>query len=103
MKYRSILTLSAAHAVTDINQGAVPALLPFLIGAYGLSYAAAAAIVFATNISSSLVQPFFGHFADRKPKPWLLPAGILFAGVGLALAGVVPSYRLVLCVVALSA
>jgi FSR family fosmidomycin resistance protein-like MFS transporter len=102
MKYRSILTLSAAHAVTDINQGAVPALLPFLIGTYGLSYAAAAAIVFATNISSSLVQPLFGHFADRRPKPWLMPAGVLFAGVGLALSGVVPSYRLVLCVVALS-
>ena len=96
MKYRSILTLSAAHAITDINQGAIPVLLPFLISAYGLSYAGAAAIVFATNISSSLVQPLFGHLADRYPNRWLMPAGILFAGLGLALAGAVPTYHLVL-------
>ena len=102
MKSRSILTLSAAHAITDINQGAIPVLLPFLISAYGLTYAGAAAIVFATNISSSLVQPLFGHFADRYPNRWLMPAGILFAGLGLALAGAVPTYHLVLAVVAVS-
>jgi FSR family fosmidomycin resistance protein-like MFS transporter len=73
--------------VTDINQGAVPALLPFLISAYGLTYAAAAAVVFATNMSSSLVQPLFGHLADRISKPWLMPMGLVLAGAGLALAG----------------
>jgi len=102
MRYRSIITLSVGHMVTDINQGAVPALLPFLISAYGLTYAAAAAVVFATNMSSSLVQPLFGHLADRISKPWLMPMGLVLAGAGLALAGVVPNYRLVLCVVAVS-
>jgi FSR family fosmidomycin resistance protein-like MFS transporter len=102
MKYRSITTLSVAHLITDINQGAVPALLPFLIASHGLTYTAAALIVFATNISSSLVQPLFGHFSDRTSKSWLMPLGILLAGSGLALTGVVPTYGLVLGAAAVS-
>ncbi|RJR47974.1 MAG: MFS transporter [Desulfobacteraceae bacterium] len=102
MKYRSIATVSIAHLVTDINQGAIPALLPFLIATHGLSYTAAATVVFAANISSSLVQPLFGHFADRISKPFLMPLGAFLAGLGLALAGVVPTYGLVLAMVAVS-
>ena len=77
MKRRFVGLLSLGHLVTDINQGAVPALLPFLIAEQHLSYAAAAGIVFALNFASTLVQPLFGHAADRLSKPWLLPLGIL--------------------------
>ncbi|MGD9177803.1 MAG: hypothetical protein PVJ35_07660, partial [Desulfobacterales bacterium] len=63
MKHRQIGILSVGHLVTDINQGALPALLPFFIVAYDLSYAAAAGIVFAANMTSSIVQPLFGHAA----------------------------------------
>jgi hypothetical protein len=31
VRYRSISLLSAGHLFTDINQGAIPALLPFFI------------------------------------------------------------------------
>ena len=70
----------------------VPALLPFFITAYSLSYTAAAGIVLATTISSTVVQPLFGHFADRMSKPWLLPIGLMLAGGGMALTGIAPSY-----------
>ncbi len=93
MKHRQIGILSAGHLVTDINQGALPALLPFFVVAYDLSYAAAAGIVFAANMTSSIVQPLFGYAADRFSKPWLLSAGLLAAGVGLALSGVFKSYH----------
>jgi FSR family fosmidomycin resistance protein-like MFS transporter len=52
MKYRPIGVLSVGHLVTDVNQGALPAMLPFFIAAYDLSYAAAAGIVFAANMTS---------------------------------------------------
>jgi hypothetical protein len=39
----------------------LPALLPFLIAEYHLSYAAAGFLVFATNGASTVVQPLFGH------------------------------------------
>lgn len=79
--------------VTDINQGALPAMLPFFIAAYDLSYAAAAGIVFAANMTSSIIQPLFGYAADRFSKPWLLSAGLMLAGMGLALSGVAQSYQ----------
>lgn len=88
----TVVLLGLGHLVTDINQGALPALLPFLIAEYGLSYAAAGFLVFASNIASTVVQPLFGHLADRRPRPWLLPAGIVLAGAGLAATGVVPGY-----------
>jgi len=96
MKYRHIGILSVGHLVTDINQGALPAMLPFFIAAYDLSYAAAAGIVFAANMTSSIVQPLFGHAADRFSKPWLLSAGLMLAGVGLGLSGMFASYQWIL-------
>ena len=83
MKKRHITILSVGHMATDINQGALPAMLPFFIAAYDLSYTAAASIVFAVNMSSSVIQPLFGIAADRYTKPWLLPGGLMFAGLGL--------------------
>lgn len=93
MKYKHIGILSAGHMATDINQGALPAMLPFFIAAYDLSYTAAAAIVFAVNMSSSVVQPLFGIAADRSSKPWLLPGATMLAGLGLSLTGLFEGYR----------
>jgi FSR family fosmidomycin resistance protein-like MFS transporter len=94
--------LSSGHLFTDLNQGAVAALLPFLISERGLSLAAAGALVFAATVSSSLVQPLFGIFSDRNPIPALMPLGVLLAGVGMALAGVAPSYPLIFASVVVS-
>lgn len=94
--------LSAGHLFTDLNQGAVAALLPFLISERGLSLAAAGALVFAATVSSSLIQPLFGIFSDRSPIPALMPLGVLLAGVGMALVGVAPSYPLIFASVVLS-
>ena len=94
--------LSAGHLFTDLNQGAVAAMLPFLISERGLSLAAAGALVFAATVSSSLVQPLFGIFSDRSPIPALMPLGVLLAGVGMALVGVAPNYALIFASVVLS-
>jgi FSR family fosmidomycin resistance protein-like MFS transporter len=102
MQRRRLVILGIGHLATDLSQGALPALLPFLIAEYHLSYSAAAGIVFAANIFSSLVQPLFGHFADRLSKTWLIPAGMLLSGAGTALIGVAPGYWFIFTVVALS-
>ncbi len=102
MQHRLIASLSLGHLVTDINQGALSALLPFLISEYHLSYTAAAFIIFASNIASSVVQPVFGHLADRLSTPWLMPAGIVLAGLGLAGTGLVADYSGVLVSVMVS-
>jgi FSR family fosmidomycin resistance protein-like MFS transporter len=94
--------LSAGHLFTDLNQGAVAALLPFLVAERGLSLAAAGTLVLAATVSSSVVQPLFGIFSDNRPLPALMPLGVLLAGVGMALVGVAPSYPLILLCVVLS-
>ncbi|MGB4224268.1 MAG: MFS transporter, partial [Syntrophorhabdus sp.] len=102
MKYRSAALLTLAHAATDINQGAIPVLLPFFIAQHNLTYAAAAVIVFTTTLVSTITQPVFGIVADRLSRPWLMPFGVLLAGVGLSCVGLAPSYETGLIAVALS-
>jgi FSR family fosmidomycin resistance protein-like MFS transporter len=99
---RAMATLSAGHLFTDIAQGSVPALLPFLIAADHLSYAAASALILAATISSSVIQPVFGHISDRRSLAWLMPLGPALAGLGVALAGIAPSYGLTFAAIVLS-
>jgi MFS transporter, FSR family, fosmidomycin resistance protein len=102
MRIPPIFTLALAHASCDINQGALPILLPFFIAEHHITYAAAATIVFAANMVSTVTQPVFGHVADRQSRPWLIPLGVLIAGLGFSCAGIAPSYNMVLLVVAVS-
>jgi FSR family fosmidomycin resistance protein-like MFS transporter len=99
---RGLLVLGAGHACVDMAQGVVPALLPFFVHDRGYSYAAASALVLAMTITSSLIQPLFGHLADQRSLPFLLPGGVLIAGLGIALAGVLQSYPLTFATVALA-
>jgi MFS transporter, FSR family, fosmidomycin resistance protein len=94
--------LSAGHLCTDIAQGSVPALLPFLKADDHLSYAALSALVLAATISSSVIQPLFGHLSDRLSLPWLMPLGPALGGLGIALVGIAPSYGLVFAAILLS-
>ena len=94
--------LSLGHLCVDLCQGALPALLPFLIAAHHWSYGQASALVLAATISSSIVQPLFGHLSDGRSLPWLLPGGVALAAAGIALAGVAGSYALTFAVVVAS-
>jgi FSR family fosmidomycin resistance protein-like MFS transporter len=94
--------LSSGHCATDFAGGALPALLPFFVDKFDLSYTLAAAAMLASAISSSVVQPLFGLWSDRRGAIWLLPAGVLLAGVGMALAAVSPNYAVVLLFVVVS-
>lgn len=102
MKFRSVILLVLSHTATDLNQGAIPVLLPFFMAVHHLNYATAATIVFATNIVSSFSQPLFGYAADRRPAPWVIPTAMLFAALGVSLTGIAPSFRLGVAAFALS-
>src|SRR6266540_3334135 len=99
---RAMLALAAGHLGTDFANGALPALLPFLVERFDLSYTLAATLVLASAVSSSVVQPLFGLWSDRRGAIWLLPGGVALAGVGIALAADAPSYWLVLVLVVVS-
>ncbi len=88
--------LSSGHLATDLAQGSLPALLPFLTIRFDLSYTMVGALVLAATISSSIIQPAFGFWSDARGALWLLPAGVALAGIGIAFASIAPSYALVM-------
>jgi FSR family fosmidomycin resistance protein-like MFS transporter len=94
--------LALGHMVVDINQGSLSAILPFLKSAHGLSYTATGAIVLMANVTSSLIQPLFGYFADRTARRWLLPLSVALSALGLGLTGLAPSYGVILGLVVIT-
>ena len=102
MNLGALLLLSLGHLITDLSQGALPMLLPFLKEAFGLSYAAAGAIVMTSNLTSSLVQPAFGYYSDRHGAVWMIPTGIAVSCVGFGFLGLAPNYPVLLAIVFIS-
>ena len=102
MDKKALSLLSLGHMVTDINQGALPVLLPFIKEALHISYTKAGLILLLANMTSSIIQPAFGHLSDRYPQGWFLPGGILLASIGFSLAGFAWNYEVLVLLVILS-
>ncbi len=97
---KALAILSAGHLITDINQGALPALLSYFKEALNLSYTTSGVILLSANLTSSIIQPVFGHLSDRRPIKWFLPFSPLIACLGMSITGLISSYSLLLiCVI----
>ena len=99
---KAMSILSLGHGTVDFAGGALPALLPFLVDEFSLSYTLAAVIILASTLSSSIVQPLFGIWSDARGAIWLLPAGVAVGGIGRAIAADAPAYWLVVLFVIVS-
>jgi FSR family fosmidomycin resistance protein-like MFS transporter len=99
---RGVALISSAHVINDTYQGVVPALLPFLVAQRHYSYAAVSGLTLAATLLSSVAQPFFGWWTDRRPRRWMIAAGMLTAATGVAAVGLVSSYLLTWVVIAVS-
>ena len=89
--------LTFGHACSDINQGALPAMLPFLLIYSGLNYAEAASLVFASSVVSALIQPLFGYLGDKVDNPAYMSLGIALAGAGIACMAFNASFWYLFC------
>ncbi|TCP31760.1 FSR family fosmidomycin resistance protein-like MFS transporter [Scopulibacillus darangshiensis] len=100
---KALYSLGTTHFINDLmTTGVVPALLPLYKHAFDLSYTQAGAILMISSITSSVMQPVFGMFTDKRPKTWFLPLGIFLTGLGLAASGYMPSFPLLLVAIAIS-
>ena len=59
-------------------QSLLPALYPMLKSSYQLSFAQIGLLTFTFQFTASLLQPLIGAYADRKPRPYSLAAGMGF-------------------------
>lgn len=89
---RLVYLFSLGHFGVDWCQGAVPALLPYFIMQYDLSYREAATLIFANMMVASVIQPVFGYYADKVSKPWFVPLGPVLSGASLVWIGFSTSY-----------
>lgn len=94
--YRILLAISLVHLFNDTIQAIVPAILPIFKDSMRLTYMQSGIIVFALNMTSSVMQPVVGMFADRRPTPVILPIGMGFTFIGVLGLALAPNYWLVL-------
>jgi len=100
---RGIFTFSGAHFLNDlVTTGMVPALVVLYKNAFDLNYTQSTLIVLMSYLTSSVSQPLFGMFADRKPRVWLFSAGVFCSIIGLALTGLAPSLPWLLLFISIS-
>ena len=98
----AVYLFSLGHLSVDWCQGAIPALLPYFIRNYDLSYQAAGTLVFANVLVASVLQPLFGYYSDRISRPWFIPLGTLFCGISVALMGFCTSFAAIFAAAMLS-
>lgn len=91
-----ILALSFSHFLNDTIQSLVPAIYPMLKGSYGLSFMQVGVITLTMQVTSSIMQPAVGYFADNRPHPYSLPIGMAATLIGLLLLAHAGSYLLLI-------
>jgi FSR family fosmidomycin resistance protein-like MFS transporter len=99
---RAMAALSSGHMAVDFAGGVLPAMLPFLVTEWDLSYTYAGGLILASALAGSVVQPLFGFWSDRRGAVWLLPAGVAIGAIGMGLAALSPSYWWVVLFVVVS-
>jgi FSR family fosmidomycin resistance protein-like MFS transporter len=88
---RRVAVMTAAHFVNDTYGQYLPILLPLLAASIGFSLGLATIVVTAYTITSSIVQPYLGHIADRHATRLISVVGMMASAIGASLLGVSPS------------
>jgi len=84
-----VFILALGHMVNDCYSNMIPPLLPVLRTTYDLSYAASGMIMTVFTITSSIIQPVFGYYADRKGRRWLVALSVLWTGFFMSMIGII--------------
>lgn len=88
------------HFLNDGIGSIIPAALPILRDAHGLTFAEVGLITLVVQITSSLLQPVVGFATDKRPTRYALALGMCFTLAGLLLLGRADSLSAILVAVA---
>lgn len=98
---RIIGAVALAHLINDLIQAVLPAIYPMLKDNYGLTFTQVGLITLTFQLTASLLQPWVGFYTDRRPLPFLLPAGMICTLIGILMMSQVGSFPLILLAAAL--
>ncbi|MDE2475429.1 MAG: MFS transporter [Alphaproteobacteria bacterium] len=91
-----LFAISTCHLLNDMMQSLLAAIYPQLKISLQLNFVQVGLITATYQFTASMLQPLVGLYADRKPLPFSLPAGMVSTLIGLLLLSVAHSYSLLL-------
>ena len=86
-----VATIAGGHAVHDTYTAFLAPLLPRFVESFSLSNVAAGALAAFLQVPS-LLQPVFGHLADRTTLRWVVILGPGVTGTAMSFLGWMPGY-----------
>lgn len=81
--YGILFAISFGHLLNDLLQSVIPSIYPLLKENFKLTFTQIGLITLTFQLSASLLQPFVGHYTDKKPNPRSLAIGMAFTLIGL--------------------
>ena len=97
--YSMLIICGISHFLNDMIQSIIPSIYPILKDKFGFSFAQIGIITLIFQMTSSILQPFTGLYADKHPRPYALSVGMCFTLVGLLVLAFAENYLLVLLAV----
>ena len=89
-------TIGFCHLLNDMMQSLLPAIYPTLKTQFHLTFAQIGLVTLAFQCTASLFQPVVGYFADQRPMPYSLAAGMVSTLLGLLILAIAPGYSVLL-------
>ena len=89
--YAILFTIGTCHLLNDMIQSVIPAIYPLLKEKFGFTFAQIGIITLVFQLTSSVLQPFVGRYADRHPQPYSLATGMCFTLTGLIALAFAPN------------
>jgi len=83
-----IVVMGLAHGTSDWYSGMVPLLIFTIVTAHALPPLYQGALGFLWYLTSSIVQPLFGAYADRAGRWWFLPASVALTACAIPVIGI---------------
>ncbi len=99
--YAILFTMGTCHLLNDMIQSVIPAIYPLLKDKFGFTFAQIGIITLVFQLTSSVLQPFVGQYADRHPQPYSLAIGMCFTLAGLVALAFAPDFLPIILSVAL--
>ncbi len=94
--YSILIICSISHFLNDMIQSIIPSIYPIIKDEFGFSFAQIGIITLVFQMTSSILQPFTGLYADKHPRPYALSVGMCFTLIGLLMLAFSESYWLIL-------
>lgn len=94
-----LIICGISHFLNDMIQSIIPSIYPILKEKFQFSFAQIGLITLAFQMTSSILQPFTGLYADKHPRPYALSVGMCFTLVGLLALAFANHYILILLAV----